>query len=632
MKKTLLSVCALAVSFGLSAQTYFSEDFSGGTTGQFTATDADADGYNWAVVDYGTGGGEGNVATSESWNSGVGPLNPDNWLISTPIDLTTASGSINLEWKVYAQDQAWADEYYTVYVSTTGTIAGLTGSATNFAEVVGTSAGYMDRLIDVSSFAGSTIYIGVRHHNVTDMFRLNMDDFTVRTLQPDDLEMTAITSPTVVAAGTMVNIQGTITNKGANTITSVDLTWDDGTGPYTETVGGLNITANNTYNFTHGTQLNVASASAYNLTVSADITGVTDGDPSNNSMNHTVSGLAFVPERHVVIEEGTGTWCGWCPRGAVAMEAMTNDASRPNFIGVAVHNGDPMTVAAYDAGANFSGFPGMNVNRKYLGEGVSTATMQSFYDQAVAEPTDCDIAVYASYDGTNFMVETEVTFAATVTSEYRTAVVLVEDGVTGTSSGYAQTNYYDGGGSGALSGGGIADWTTAGDPVPATDMVYDHVGRALLGGYAGQSGSITSYNAWDQNTYTFTQAGSAAWKPWNMTAVALVINQSTGEIMNANKSRVLVTEISENNMVNSFSVYPNPANSNATIAFDLNEVADVQINVVNMMGQTVYTNTLSGVAGPQNLQLNADNMANGMYFVNLQINGQIVTKKLTINK
>ena len=630
MKKTLLTVCALTVGLGLSAQTYFSEDFSGGL-GQFTATDADGDGFNWDPVDYAAGDGQGTVASSASWDATALILNPDNWLISTPIDLTSATGSINLEWKVYAQDQAWADEEYTVYVGTTGTIAGLTGSATNFNEVVGTSAGYMDRVLDVSSFAGQTIYIGARHHNSSDWFRVNMDDFVVRTLQSDDVEMTSISTATVSATGTNVSIAGTITNKGGNTITSVDLTWDDGTGPYSQTIGGLSIAANGTYNFTHGTQLNVASAIAYNLTVDVQITGVTDGDPSNNSMAHTVSGLAFVPDRHVVIEEGTGTWCGWCPRGAVAMEALSNDATRSKFIGIAVHNGDPMTVAAYDAGADFSGFPGMNVNRKLLGEGVSTAAMQGLYDQEVVEPTNADVGVVATHDWGHLKVDVTATFAATTNTEHRLAAILVEDNVTGTSAGYDQTNYYDGGGSGALSGGGVADWTTAGDPVPAANMTYDHVGRMLIGDYEGSIGTVVLP----------ALAGTSQSKGWvipftsadytNFKVVGLLINSTTGEIMNASETAIAVS-VDEESIVNSFNVYPNPATSNTNISFELNEVSDVTISVVNMMGQSVYNESKSNVSDLQRVNLNTNDMASGMYFVNLTINGETVTKKLSISK
>lgn len=626
MKKTLLSIFSVALGFSLNAQTYFSEDFSGGL-GQFTSTDADGDTFEWTAYDYAAGDGQGNVATSASWDGTQGPLTPDNWLISSAIDLSNATGTIMLEWVVIAQDQAWADENYTVYVANSNTPAALGASSTTFNEVIGTSSGYMARSLDVSAFAGQTIHVAFRHHNCTDWFRMNLDDISVRTIQANDVEMTSISSPTVSATGTNVTIAGTVTNKGANTITSLDVTWDDGSGVQSETFA-VNIPTNGTYNFSHGTQLSVASAIAYNLNVCAAITGTVDGDPSNNCTTHTVSGQGFVPTRHVVIEEGTGTWCGWCPRGAVAMDALVNDATRPNFIGIAVHNGDPMTVSAYDAGASFSGFPGMNVNRKYLGEGVSTGAMEGFYDQASAEPTNAEIAVVATCDANgNISAEVTATFAATVTTEHRLAAVLVENGITGTTSGYNQANYYAGGGAGAMGG-----YESLPDPVPAAQMTYDHVGVALYGGYDGQANSITTpANANSSQSYTFTGSVGQS-QAWNLHVVGMLINSSTGEIMNANEAGLQLLGMPEYSIINSFNVYPNPTSDFAVINFELNKMADVQISITDMTGKVVYSNELSNVSGIKSVSISAENMNNGIYFVNLMSNGSKMSQKLTINK
>ncbi|MEZ4982805.1 MAG: thioredoxin family protein [Saprospiraceae bacterium] len=66
------------------------------------------------------------------------------------------------------------------------------------------------------------------------------------------------------------------------------------------------------------------------------------------------------------VEEVAGTWCTWCPRGAVWMERI-HDEYTQYFAGVAVHNNDPMEVDEYDAGIkafpSFSGFPSVIVDR-----------------------------------------------------------------------------------------------------------------------------------------------------------------------------------------------------------------------------------------------------------------------------
>ena len=631
MKSTILLCCALIAShlyFG-QAQIYFSEDFSGGL-GQFTSTDVDGDGEEWGTVD--RGDGQGNVATSASWTSATGPLTPDNWLISSAIDLTAATGTLYLEWKVRAQDQSWADEYYSVYVGTTGTVAALTASATNFSETVGTSSGYMNRSLDVSAFAGQTIYIGVRHHNVTDMFYLNVDDFTIREVFPLDIAMSAITMESTSAAtiGSQLTIEGTVTNVGYNTITSFDLVWDDGSGANTETISAT-IAPYDSYNFTHGTNFSPASAVKYDLNIYTDL--ASDGDRFNDSLSKTAYGLIFEPSKYVVIEEGTGTWCGFCPRGAVAMEALSNDPSRPNFIGIAVHNSDPMAVAAYDAGANFGGYPSMNVNRKLLDEGVSTTTMQDLYDQEVVLPTLADVAVSGSYDGAGAIsVDVSATFATQLTTECRLAAVLVENNVTGTTSGYAQVNYYNGGTYGPLSGAGISDWTTAGDPVPASQMVYDHVGRVLYGGYNGASGSVSVPTTASTTQSTNFTGTVGSFDPTNLSVVGMLINSETGEIINSNKSALVdaSTSVDENEVVQLFTLYPNPANEYVVANFTLLDNVVPFITIVNSLGQQVKNVPVSGTAGMNSVRINTSDFPAGIYFFNVISNNGTATKRFVV--
>lgn len=71
----------------------------------------------------------------------------------------------------------------------------------------------------------------------------------------------------------------------------------------------------------------------------------------------------------MLAEEATGTWCTWCPRGAVFMAKMKEDYP-DDFIGIAVHNQDPMTLTSYNTGLTnlpgFSGFPSVVVRRQIL--------------------------------------------------------------------------------------------------------------------------------------------------------------------------------------------------------------------------------------------------------------------------
>ncbi len=71
--------------------------------------------------------------------------------------------------------------------------------------------------------------------------------------------------------------------------------------------------------------------------------------------------LAFAqaPMKKVILEDFTGTWCGWCPEGTVIIDNLL--AANPStFIPVASHNGDALQIpdgAAIDAGLNVTAYP-----------------------------------------------------------------------------------------------------------------------------------------------------------------------------------------------------------------------------------------------------------------------------------
>jgi hypothetical protein len=125
--------------------------------------------------------------------------------------------------------------------------------------------------------------------------------------------------------------------------------------------------------------------------------------------------VSQIVEKNVVIEEGTGTWCGWCPRGAVAMEYMY-DTYPTRFIGVAVHNADPMTVTEYDDGANLSGFPGCNVDRALKDESVSSTLFEGYYNARKDLTIPAAITATASWSGANFTFAVTSTFKTVGTS------------------------------------------------------------------------------------------------------------------------------------------------------------------------------------------------------------------------
>ena len=90
-----------------------------------------------------------------------------------------------------------------------------------------------------------------------------------------------------------------------------------------------------------------------------------------------------------------------------------------------------------------------------------------------------------------------------------------------------------------------------------------------------------------------------------------------------------INEIESNSKLN---IYPNPTNTNTTVSFSLSNESNVTINVTDLAGKIVYTNTLGTVNGAQNVTVNTENLTSGVYMVNVSINGTVSTEKLIVKK
>lgn len=170
-------------------------------------------------------------------------------------------------------------------------------------------------------------------------------------------------------------------------------------------------------------------------------------DVEATPFNFTVNTVTRVVPRVTVIEEFTGTGCGYCPRGWVGMEAV-KEQREDKAVVIAWHkynSADPMYVANY-ASLSFDGAPQCCVDRKtypdpYYGESEeSILTCVDNYNTSV--PT-VDIAAEARFseDNKNVTVKSNTEFLTNV-SGYTIAYVITADSLCGSTSAWKQSNYY----------------------------------------------------------------------------------------------------------------------------------------------------------------------------------------------
>ncbi len=564
---------------------------------------------------------------STSWYNPVGAS--DDWLVTPAITLTTSNA---IKWMAKAQDPSFPDGYQ-VKISTTGNaIADFT---TNLLTVPAEASTWSLRSLDLSAYSGQTVYIAFRN-NSNDKYLLCIDDVQVVSLPANDVALTGVTPAAGTSAsyntvGTINTIKGEITNNGSNPITSLLFKYSDGVNTYTDTKSGLNIPTFGTATLTHSTSYTTPSLGQHQLTAWVELTG--DANTANDTSLTTIQGVSFLPTHKVVFEEGTGTWCGWCPRGTVFMDSMANVHGNESIL-IAVHNGDPMVFAAYDAGIGglISGYPSVVVNRNIV---VDPSDMFTEFNAHTNDFGFASLTPVTTYNFANnsFDIAVNADFAADLSGDYRLACVITEDNRTGTTSTWAQTNYYSFQSQNLPLQGAGHNWQAEPSSVPAANMEYDHVARTILGGFDGQTGSLpATISAGSTHSYNFTYPIPAGMNIYNTHIIALLIDATNKVILNGNSGSFTLGLNENDDLTGQFNLFPNPASSQAFMAFTLKQQNPVSFTVTNLLGETIMTSDLGLTApGSYQVELNNGGWDNGLYFVTLTVGNKKVTEKLSVN-
>ena len=126
------------------------------------------------------------------------------------------------------------------------------------------------------------------------------------------------------------------------------------------------------------------------------------------------------------------------------------------------------------------------------------------------------------------------------------------------------------------------------DPVPASDMVYENVARAILGGWSGIPDIIRGVTAEGTYSYTFSYTLPADEDPENIHIIGVVSDTNTGEIVNSNKvSLDQAVGVEEVQTLIDFNVFPNPSTEVFNIEMNLENAEQVDIYVTDFMGRKV---------------------------------------------
>ena len=261
--------------------------------------------------------------------------------------------------------------------------------------------------------------------------------------------------------------------------------------------------------------------------------------------------------RPMVVEEGTGTWCGWCPMGIVGLEYMTEKYG-DDFIGIAVHYSDEFAENSYQPLIEnyIDGFPSCIAGRDtyfiFQPEKSALEQVWKYYFKPTVAAAKVDLTVNnVKEDARRLEATADVTFDFDDSAnEYRIAFVVLEDGLKAT-----QQNYFSG------SGESMDGW----EDMPSTVVwTFTETARNIFE-YDGIKDSLPKeIKKGETYSFDYTIKTGNVKKVSETSIVCMLIDQKTSTIMNAvkipfseYKGEAGISDIATDNSAASEAVYYN---------------------------------------------------------------------------
>lgn len=357
----------------------------------------------------------------------------------------------------------------------------------------------------------------------------------------------------VVVAGGQTNATLSLTNLGKNSISNIG---------YTITTNGKvgseqQATLPQAFDILGGTtsidiplDADAEYAKANKIITITKVNGQPNETTEGYTSNGTLLTLAQNSQRRTLMEEYTGAWCGWCPRGVVGIKRLKADFG-DNFIPVSIHYNDPMQIPGYQELYNdVHSYPDAFLNRDIEGDPYAGRAMVVYGIKNDME-TEQDIPAEASLDITAKWANNEKTRISTTTSikfqynsdtaPYGLAYVLVADSLTSDSASWTQTNYFP-------------YFKDDSDYAEGTEMYndfYDFLnGEENIVGFVNNDVAIAAYGVKDglsnsvnapivigeeqNHNYTISIASNSLVQDKSkLHVVAFLIDQESGKVVNA---------------------------------------------------------------------------------------------------
>ena len=514
--------------------------------------------------------------------------------------ITFAGASYRVKFKMYRDSGYETDaDNIKVYYNTTGlaggTLLGTVNRSRALAPVV-SEDGWYSYAFDIPGTVSGTGYV---HFLGTSAYGNNIfiDEVTVEQIPALDAELSTVALSLIVPPATSnIPVAGTFKNFGTATINSIDVNWqvDNGT-IHTQTLSGLSVAPNGTYNFTHQDTWS-PSAGLYSVKVwVSNVNGGTDNDSSNDQIIKNISVASGTTTRLPLYEEFSSSTCGPCATFNGNFYNPFHDANASNYASIAYRvnwpgTGDPYYTAEVGTRVAYYGISGAPTLLVDANDGTNfdSAALSSDLTEALAKPSYFAISATKTLTGSDINLDINTT--PYLSGTYRLFAAVVEKHTYNNVASNGETEFRD----------------------VFMKMIPDASGT-----------SINFTNDVPVNTQLSANLDGLFIEEMSDLEVVIFIQDYAGKTVMQSTYATESLSTNHPSLADSVKLYPNPSNGIVRIKTDV----DTDIVILDMTGKEVYK--VKNAVNDQTINLTS--LQKGVYVakinnVNGELNQKIVIK------
>lgn len=555
MRKLLLFLLTVSMAAYADHVTYFSCDFNSGLPEGTQTADLDGQTLHFTMTQAGFNQGDAwRVLTTEGRTFAAAPGRykkvtgtelraADKWMILPSACILSEDAMLRWQATTIAESLEQGASYE-VRVSTVGNRPeDFTDAPLAAIEAESLSEWTMHE-VSLKAYAGKRVWVAFRCTSLNSEI-LGIDDVVMD--GGSGSYLLASTTPTIHITTAPLLLSAQLKPTSASAIHALTAYCTTPSGIQQKHYEGLNLKQGDTpLNITFDSPITLEPGDTLHYSFRVEVEGNSIEQPDVEACTQA---LLFPTQRRTVVEEGTGMWCTYCPRGIVAMQRMA-ERYPDTFIGIAVHYDDELgnigNLPSYCNALDFPVFPSARVNRHIMcgellpkdADGQFTTLnggIESIFldEQSRPAPANFEVACRTTDNGklevrffTHFAVNRDK-------ADYRLTAIAVEDDVTARS--YYQQNYYSG-------------YDTPIDgfeslPQRIQPYTFQEVARAQLLPFEGKRDTF----------YPTLQAGTTSVSLLqfdmpthldlnNLRVVGMLIDTNQGTVVNAAQSAILSSE------------------------------------------------------------------------------------------